>query len=84
MKRVETVLGTHWQELPQGKKLKQIGDNFRQTLATRQAMYLTDWQDHVRNIDAVREKEKNVFNIEMKSDRYNFYLDFNEYLLYLP
>ena len=32
MKRVEDVLGTNWKDLHQGKKLKQIGDNFQQAL----------------------------------------------------
>jgi dynein heavy chain 1 len=35
MKRVEDVLGSNWKELNQGKKLKQIGDNFRQALVER-------------------------------------------------
>jgi dynein heavy chain 1 len=28
MRRVEDVLGSNWKDLHQGKRLKQIGDNF--------------------------------------------------------
>jgi len=32
MRRVEDVLGSNWKDLNQGKKLKQIGENFQQAL----------------------------------------------------
>jgi len=35
MRRVEDVLGSNWKDLHQGKKLKQIGDNFQQALQAR-------------------------------------------------
>ena len=47
MKRVEDVLGSNWKDLHQGKKLKQIGDNFQQTLQARQDHYLTTWQTDI-------------------------------------
>ena len=35
MRRVEDVLGSNWKDLHQGKKLKQIGDNFQLALQKR-------------------------------------------------
>lgn len=64
MRRVEDVLGSNWKDLHQGKKLKQIGDNFQQALQARQDHYLTTWQAEIREIDASLEKAKNIFNIE--------------------
>jgi dynein heavy chain 1, cytosolic len=84
MRRVEDVLGTNWKDLHQGKKLKQIGDNFQQALQARQDHYLTTWQAEIREIDASLEKAKNIFNIEQRIDRFHFYLDFNMQLLNLP
>jgi dynein heavy chain 1 len=84
MKRVEDVLGSNWKDLHQGKKLKQIGDNFQQALQARQDHYLTTWQSEIQRINAANEKAKNVFNIEQRIDRYHFYLDFDMQLLHLP
>lgn len=84
MKRVEDVLGSNWQDLHQGRKLKQIGDNFQQALQARQDHYLATWQTEIRDIDASNEKAKNIFNIEQRIDRFHFYLDFNMQLLHLP
>jgi hypothetical protein len=84
MGRVEDVLGSNWKELNQGKKLKQIGDNFQQALQARQDHYLTTWMAEIREIDASTEKAKNIFNIEQRIDRFHFYLDFNMQLLNLP
>jgi len=84
MSRVEDVLGQNWKDLHQGKKLKQIGDNFQSTLAARQEHYLTNWLGEIKEIDASYERAKNIFNIEQRIDRFHFYLDFNMKLLNLP
>lgn len=77
MKRVEDVLGSNWQDLHQGRRLKQMGDSFQDTLTARQKHYLEQWQNDIREIDAAQEKAKNIFNVEQRIDRYTFYLDFN-------
>ena len=84
MSRVEDVLGTNWKDLHQGKKLKQIGDNFQQTLSARQEHYLSTWLAEIKEIDAASERAKNIFNIEQRIDRFHFFLDFNMKLLHLP
>lgn len=43
MKRVEDVLGLDWQDKNQGRKLKQIGDSFQETLKAREKHYLDQW-----------------------------------------
>lgn len=84
MKRVEDVLGTHWQDRHQGRRLKQIGDSFQQVLQGRQDHYLNTWQSEIQKINAANEKAKNIFSIEQRMDRYRFFLDFNTQLLHLP
>jgi dynein heavy chain 1 len=67
MRRVEDVLGVNWQDLHQGKRLKQIGENFQETLLARQKHYLDQWQNEIREIDASLAKAKNIFQVEQLS-----------------
>lgn len=84
MQRVEDVLGANWQDLHQGRRLKQMGDSFQDTLIARERHYLEQWINDIKDIDAAQEKAKNIFNVEQRIDRYTFYLDFNQQFLHLP
>ena len=38
----------------------------------------------MKKLEPTKEKEKCIYNIEQRIDRYHFYLDFNEHLVNLP
>jgi DNA anti-recombination protein RmuC len=45
---------------------------------------LQAWIDIIKDIESSREKEKKLFKIDERIDRYHYFLDFNEFLIYLP
>lgn len=81
--RVQKVLGTQWQEHPEGRELKVLGDTFARHLTQVQQTLFDSWVKEMSeiNINAVREKP--LFEIVRHMEKFDLALNFNEKLFHL-
>jgi len=81
--RVQKVLGTQWQEHPEGRELKTLGDTFARHLSQVQQTLFDSWVKEMSeiNINAVREKP--LFEIVRHMEKFDLNLNFNEKLFHL-
>ena len=80
MDRVRSVLGDEWDKYVDGRDLNTLGDAFQTKLTQIQQFYYDQWIQEIQNINVQTEKEKLIFEIEQRVDKYELVLNFNHKL----
>ena len=83
MDRVRSVLGDEWDKYVDGRDLNTLGDAFQTKLTQIQQFYYDQWIQEIQNINVQTEKEKLIFEIEQRVDKYELVLNFNHKLFSL-
>lgn len=83
MGRVQEVLGDNWQMQHEGKELKGLGETFQLRLTRMQQSYFDEWLKELTDLNVPQEREKTLFIIEQRVDKFNLAINFNEKLFHL-
>lgn len=81
--RVKSVLGDEWDKYLEGRELQSLAEAFQAKLTSIQTHYYDSWVSEILAINVTEEKEKSVFEVEMRMNRYELALNFNQKLFSL-
>lgn len=81
--RVKEVLGDDWEAQQEGADLKKTCENLTMRLQRTQKEYFENWNLFVTNLNVQAERDKSIFRIEQRGNKFNLVLNFNENLFSL-
>lgn len=77
MERVQKVLGDNWEQHMEGRELRNLGNMFQTKLQQIQTHYYESWIKEIHDINVSGEKEKPIFDIEQRIDKFEMILNYN-------
>jgi endonuclease I len=72
------VLGQDWEVQQEGANLKRDCENLKTRITRKAEETFKNWHKEVSAIEFEREKDKTVFKIEQRGQKFSFSLNFNE------